>query len=44
MNWEKVTFSFEVIKLLKKREEIEKKIFEIDDRALINYELEKLNE
>ena len=44
IDWTKVTDNEEVIKLLKQREELEKKIRAIDEKALINYELEALQE
>lgn len=40
----KITSNEEVIKLLKQRDEIENRIFEIDENALINYELQRLQE
>ena len=42
INWKEITKNKEVIELLKQRDEIERKISEIDDMALINYELEKI--
>jgi hypothetical protein len=42
INWKEVTSNQMVIELLKQREEIESKIRELDDCALINYELVKL--
>lgn len=41
-DWTKITDNPEVIELLKERKRIEDKIFSIDERALINYELEML--
>jgi hypothetical protein len=42
VDWTKVTNNEEVITLLKQREELENKIRAIDEKALINYELEAL--
>jgi len=42
VDWTKVTNNQEVITLLKQREELENKIRAIDEKALINYELEAL--
>ena len=42
IDWTKVTNNEEVITLLKQREELENKIRAIDEKALINYELEAL--
>jgi hypothetical protein len=39
MDYRKISKNIEVIKLLKKRKEIEDKIFKLDENALINYEL-----
>lgn len=44
MYWTKITGNLKVVELLKKREEIEKEIQQLDSKALINYELEKLAE
>ena len=43
VDYSKITDSEIVIELLKKREEIEKKIREIDEKALIKYEYECLS-
>jgi hypothetical protein len=43
MDYRKISKNIEVIKLLKKRKEIEDKIFRLDENALINYELKLLN-
>jgi len=42
IDYSKVTENEEVIKLLKEREEIERKINQLDDLALVKYELEVL--
>lgn len=42
IDWTKVTNKEEIIKLLKQREELEIKIRAIDEKALVNYELEML--
>ena len=42
IDWTKVTNKEEIIKLLKQREELETKIRAIDEKALVNYELEML--
>lgn len=44
IDFSKVTEIMEVVELLKQREEIERKINQLDDKALVNYELEKLQE
>lgn len=44
IDWKKISENPEVIKLIKEREAISEKIRAIDDMALINYELELLNE
>ena len=44
IDYSKVTKIKEVIILLRQREEIERKISQLDENALINYELEKLSE
>ena len=44
MDYSKVTESDKVVALLIQRRRIEKEIMKIDDKALINYELEKLAE
>lgn len=41
-DFSKVTENEEVIELLKQREEIEMKINQLDEDALINYEFERL--
>tara|TARA_B110001450_G_scaffold6334_1_gene6531 strand:+ start:543 stop:740 length:198 start_codon:yes stop_codon:yes gene_type:complete len=43
MDYRKISKNIEVIKLLKKRKEIEDKIFKLDENALINYELKLLS-
>ena len=43
MDYSEITQNNEVIKLLKKRKEIEDKIFKLDENALINYELKLLS-
>jgi hypothetical protein len=43
IDFNKITQNKEVIELLKQKEEIERKIFQLDENALINYELEKLS-
>lgn len=42
VDYSKITKNEEVIKLLKEREDIEKKIFKLDEDALTLYELEKI--
>lgn len=44
IDFSKVTEIEEVVELLKQREEIERKINQLDEKALINYELERLQE
>ena len=44
IDWKNITENEEVIKLIKQREEIENKIRAIDKMALINYELEILQQ
>jgi len=44
IDFSKVTENEEVVELLKQREEIERKINQLDEKALINYELERLQE
>ncbi len=44
IDFSKVTENEEVVKLLKQREDIERKINQLDENALINYELERLQE
>lgn len=44
IDFSKVTENEEVIELLKHRENIERNINQLDEKALINYELEKLQE
>ncbi len=41
-DWSKVTSNEEVIRLIKEREKIEAQISEIEPRALIEYEYQKL--
>ena len=43
IDYTKVSDNQHVIELIKKREEIEKQIREIDEMALVKYELEALN-
>lgn len=43
MDYTEITQNNEVIKLLKKRKEIEDRIYKLDENALINYELKLLN-
>ena len=43
MNYKTISNNIEVIKLLKKRKEIEDKIYKLDENALINYELKLLS-
>ena len=43
MNYKTISKNIEVIKILKKRKEIEDKIYKLDENALINYELKLLN-
>ena len=43
MDYRKISKNIEVIKHLKKRKEIEDKIFKLDENALINYELKLLS-
>ena len=42
VDFDKVTKFKEVVELIKQREEIERKINELDENALLNYELERL--
>jgi hypothetical protein len=42
IDFSKITENEEVIKLLKERVEIEDKIFELDNMALVKYELQSL--
>ena len=44
MDYAEITQNNEVIKLLKKRKEIEDKIYKLDENALINYELKLLKD
>lgn len=44
IDFTKITDNPEVIDLLKQREEIEKRIRELDDVALILYELQKIDD
>ena len=44
IDYSKITKIKEVISLIQQREEIERKINLLDNKALINYELEKLSE
>ena len=43
MDYSEITQNNEVIKLLKKRKEIEDKIYKLDENTLINYEFKLLN-
>ncbi len=43
MDYKKISKNIDVIKLLKKRKEIEDKIYILDENALINYELKLLS-
>ena len=43
MDYRKISKNIEVIKILKKRKEIEDKIYKLDANALINYELKLLS-
>ena len=43
MNYKTISKNIEIINLLKKRKEIEDKIFKLDENALINYELKLLS-
>ena len=43
MNYKTISKNIEVIKILKKRKEIEDKIYKLDANALINYELKLLS-
>jgi hypothetical protein len=43
IDWGKVSDNENVINLIKQREEIEKQIREIDEMALVRYEIEKLS-
>jgi len=44
IDFSKITKNEEVVELLKLRVEIESKINQLDEKALINYELERLQE
>jgi hypothetical protein len=44
IDWTKVTDNEEVIRLIKEREKIEEQIRDIDEMALVRYELESLQE
>lgn len=44
IDYAKVSDNEEVIELIKQRNEIEKQINELDENALLNYELQKLQE
>jgi len=44
IDFSKITNIEEVVELLKQREDIERKIYNLDEKALINYELERLQE
>jgi arginine repressor len=43
MNYKTISKNIEVIKLLKKRKEIEDKIYKLDENTLISYELKFLS-
>ena len=43
VDYSKVSDNPEVIKLIKEREKLEEKIRLLDDKAIINYELEVIN-
>tara|TARA_Y200000002_G_scaffold250613_1_gene207643 strand:+ start:1470 stop:1685 length:216 start_codon:yes stop_codon:yes gene_type:complete len=43
MNYKTISKNIEEIKLLKRRKEIEDKIYKLDENALINYELKLLS-
>jgi hypothetical protein len=44
IDWTKVSDNEKVIELIRQREELEKQIREIDEMALVRYELEALKE
>jgi hypothetical protein len=44
IDWTKVTDNEEIIRLIKEREKIEEQIRDIDEMALVRYELEALQE
>lgn len=44
IDWRKVSDNENVIYLIKQREEIEKQIREIDEMALVRYEIESLQD
>lgn len=44
IDYAKVSDNEEVIELIKQRNEIEKQINELDENALLNYELQRLHE
>jgi hypothetical protein len=44
IDWGKVSDNENVINLIKQREEIEKQIREIDEMALVRYEIESLQD
>ena len=44
IDWTKVTDNEEIIRLIKEREKIEEQIRDIDEMALVRYELEALRE
>lgn len=44
IDWTKISDNEKIIELIKEREKIEKQIREIDDMALVRYELEALKE
>ena len=43
MNYKTISKNIEEIKLLKRRKEIEDKVYKLDENALINYELNLLS-
>lgn len=43
IDWEKISKNQEVIDLLKQRDQLEKKIRNLDEEALIKYDLERLS-
>lgn len=44
MDWSKVTSNGKVVELLKEREKLEEQIRDLDNKALMKYEIEMLNE
>jgi hypothetical protein len=43
-NWKNVTDNYRVVRLLEQREKIEQEIRKLDENALMNYELEVLQQ